>query len=240
MRDRASKLARVDAQIERTLKKRTIEIEKRRMVEVTIREFPAAAKRAVLAELLFHLYNRKRVFNTERKSLEIKMLPASILNICIEENTDMIVEYRTRWAAFLARELKSAERKLKREEERSKPRCTSAPTGDHHQSTRREALRYARHQVEFYKKKVDLDEEEETVQDIARVIRSMRGIEAAGAGNRKQQRQRVAAAAATAATTAAAATAAAAAATGGIFEWFKCEGFSYTNGNAEDRGVIID
>ena len=121
MRDRARKLARVDAQIERTLKKRRIEIEERRLEEVTIREFPAAAKRAVLADFFFHLYN------TERKSLEIKMLPASILNICIEENTDMIVEYRTRWAA-----------------------------------------------------------------------------------------------------------------TGGIFEWFKCEGFSYTNGNAEDRGVIID
>ena len=78
MRDRASKLAKEDAQIQRILKNRRIEIIKRRMEEVTIREIPAAAKRAVLADLLFHLYNRKRVFNTERKSLEIKMLPASI------------------------------------------------------------------------------------------------------------------------------------------------------------------
>jgi hypothetical protein len=78
MRDRASKLAREDAQIQRILKKRRNEIKKRRIEEVTIREIPAAAKRAVLADLLFLLYNRKRVFNTERKSLEIKMLPASI------------------------------------------------------------------------------------------------------------------------------------------------------------------
>ena len=78
MRDRASKLAREDAQIQRILKKRRNEIKKRRIEEVTIREIPAAAKRAVLADLLFLLYKRKRVFNTERKSLEIKMLPASI------------------------------------------------------------------------------------------------------------------------------------------------------------------
>ena len=28
--------------------------------------------------------------------------------------------------------------------------------------------------------------------------------------------------------------------TGGIFKWFKCDGFSYTTGNAEDRYIIID
>ena len=69
MRDRARRLARVDAQIERTRLKRRIEIEKRCLEEVTIREFTAAAKRAILADLLFDLYKRQRVFNTERKSL---------------------------------------------------------------------------------------------------------------------------------------------------------------------------
>ena len=28
--------------------------------------------------------------------------------------------------------------------------------------------------------------------------------------------------------------------TGGIFKWFKCDGFSYTTGNTEDRDIIID
>jgi hypothetical protein len=51
MRDRASKLAKEDAQIQRILKNRRIEIIKRRMEKVTYREIPA---------------------------LEIKMLPASI------------------------------------------------------------------------------------------------------------------------------------------------------------------
>jgi hypothetical protein len=28
--------------------------------------------------------------------------------------------------------------------------------------------------------------------------------------------------------------------TGGIFKWFKCDGLSYTTGNAEDRDIIIE
>ena len=28
--------------------------------------------------------------------------------------------------------------------------------------------------------------------------------------------------------------------TGGIFKWFKCDGFSYTTGNADDRDIFFD
>ena len=56
---RPNRLARVDAQIERTRLKRRIETEKRRLYEVTIRELTVAAKRATLADLLFTLYARK-------------------------------------------------------------------------------------------------------------------------------------------------------------------------------------
>ena len=66
---RPNRLARVDAQIERTRLKRRIETEKRRLYEVTIRELTVAAKRATLADLLFTLYARQRVFHTERKPL---------------------------------------------------------------------------------------------------------------------------------------------------------------------------
>ena len=84
----------------------------------------------------------------------------------------MIVGYRKRRASRLVTELKSAERRLKREEERRKT------------SIRRESLRNARHELEYLKKNVESpDEEEATVQDIVRVMRTMRGIAAAAAGS---------------------------------------------------------